>query len=187
MKRTATILLIAILLFNWGGYEFLVSCLQHYADRKLEAKLDIGDYDQAQLVELVVPFDLPYTTDWENFERVDGDVVIEGAHYKFVERQYKQGLIIYKCIPNGNKSRLQNVRDVFFQFSYDVQHANGNKKPLNNTTVVKKGISDYEPCIDVTRFGFVIEQAARLCLYNAEACAAGYLHLYAQPPEVNLI
>ena len=176
-----------MLLFNWGGYELLVGCLQHYADRKLEAKLDIGDYDQTQLVELVVPFDLPYTTDWENFERLDGDVVIEGTHYKFVERQYKQGLITYKCIPNNNKSRLQNVRDVFFQFAYDVQHTSGNKAPLNNTTVAKKGISDYESYVDNTRFSFVIEQAGSLCLHSAEACAAGHFNLPAQPPEVKLI
>lgn len=187
MKKLLAILLIAMLAFNWYGYELLVNHLQQRSDRQLEARLDAGEYDQQQLIELSVALDLPYTTDWENFERVDGDVVIDGIHYKYVERKYEQGRMIYKCIPNSDKARLQNARDAFFQLAYDMQRSSDSKQPVNNAPAFKKALSDYEQQIETDPFRMVTIRSGLLYVHAAEACAAGHFNLPAQPPEINLI
>ena len=185
MKKLIAILLIAMLAFNWYGYELLMNYLQHRSDHQLEAKLDAGEYDQQQLIELSVALDLPYTTDWENFERVDGDVVIDGIHYKYVERKYEQGRMIYKCIPNSDKARLQNARDAFFQLAYDMQRSSESKQPANNAPAFKKIISDYEQLIATDPFRMVTIRSVVLFIHPDEACSAGHLNLLIQPPEAS--
>ena len=86
MKKLAAILLVALLFFNWYGYRLITDYMQQRSDAQLEARLDQNDYDESQLIELRVPLNLPYHNDWTEFERYDGEVEIEGVHYKYVKR-----------------------------------------------------------------------------------------------------
>jgi hypothetical protein len=114
-------------------------------------------------------------------------VVVDGIHYKYVERKYEQGRMIYKCIPNSDKARLQNARDAFFQLAYDMQRSSDSKQPVNNAPAFKKAISDYEQQIETDPFRMVTIRSVALCVHPAEACLTGHCNLPAQPPETNLI
>ncbi len=125
-------------------------CQQH-ADIKLEAQLDINNYNEASLIELKVPLDLPYQTDWKNFERYDGEVTVDGQHYKYVKRKVQDGMLIVKCIPNENKHRIESARDQFFQMANDLQKSDGAKKsdaPKHST--IKNNITECEELIVFT-------------------------------------
>ncbi|MEO7530727.1 MAG: hypothetical protein ABIS69_04925, partial [Sediminibacterium sp.] len=71
MKRIASILLLGILLFNWGGYRILTHYFEDKADIQLQADLDHNNYNQADLVSIKVSASLPYGSSSEKFERVD--------------------------------------------------------------------------------------------------------------------
>ena len=119
-------------------------CQQH-ADAKLEAQLDINNYNEASLIELKVPLNLPYQTDWEDFERYDGEVTVDGQHYKYVKRKVQDGMLIVKCIPNEDKHRIESARDQFFRLANDLQNNDGAKKsdvPKHST--VKNSITECE-------------------------------------------
>lgn len=145
MKKIASILLLGILLFNWCGYRWVINLVQQSADNKLEAKLDRNDYDESQLIEIKVPVNMPYQSDWAGFERVDGDIEVNGIHYKYVKRKVQDGQLVLKCIPNQDKQRLESAKDDIFKMTNDLQQDNAAKKSgTPNPVPVKNIISDYD-------------------------------------------
>ena len=88
VKQLAAILLIGILFFNWYGYQLLTAYWQQKAENTLVARLDRHDYDDDQLVSIKVPLTtLDYYNSSTSFERVDGQVDINGVHYNYVKRR----------------------------------------------------------------------------------------------------
>ncbi|MCY7309695.1 MAG: hypothetical protein LH619_02855 [Chitinophagaceae bacterium] len=145
MKKIAAILLLLILVFNWFGYRFVMNWIQQKADTKLEAKFDSNDYNEAALIEMKVPLDLPYQTDWKDFERCDGEITVDGQHYKYVKRKVQDGMLVVKCIANENKHRIESARDQFFQLANDLQSTDGAKKSdTPKHSVTKNNITECE-------------------------------------------
>ena len=95
--------------------------VQQKADSRFEQKIDNNEYDASTLIEVRAPVSLPYQTDWKEFERVSGEISINGMHYKYVERKLEGGEMIYKCIPDEGKARLLNARENFFKLVNDLQ------------------------------------------------------------------
>lgn len=144
LKQIASILLLGLLFFNWYGYRLVSDYLQQKSDTKLEAKLDNNDYDESQLIELRVPINLPYHNDWNGFERFNGEIEINGVHYKYVKRKVEKGELVLLCLPNSEKQLLRSARDNFFKLVNDLQQNNSGKKSDNNNSSSLKGLfSDY--------------------------------------------
>lgn len=141
LRKLAAILLLGVLIFNWIGYRLVTDFLQHHADIQLEARLDQHDYDDSQLIELKVTLDLPYQTNWTDFERVNGEIEINGIHYKYVKRKVQNGQLVLMCLPHESKMRLQTARDDFFKLVNDLQNPSQNKKSDNSNTISFNSIS----------------------------------------------
>ncbi|GAC1424761.1 MAG: hypothetical protein NVSMB7_00840 [Chitinophagaceae bacterium] len=145
MKKIAAILLLGVLLFNWCGYRWVINLVQQDADTKLEARLDRNEYDESQLIEIKVPVNMPYQTDWAGFERYDGEIEVNGIHYKYVKRKVQDGQLVLKCIPNQVKQRLESAKDDLFKISNDLQQGNSPKKSgTPASTLVKNVPGDYD-------------------------------------------
>jgi hypothetical protein len=145
LKKIASILLLGILLFNWCGYRWVINIVQQEADTRLEAKLDVNEYDESQLIEIKVPVNMPYQTDWAGFERYDGEIEVNGIHYKYVKRKIQDGQLVLKCIPNQTKQRLESAKDDLFKITNDLQQDNAAKKSgAPNSTLVKNVLGDYD-------------------------------------------
>ncbi|MGL6268607.1 MAG: hypothetical protein ACRC2O_11820 [Chitinophagaceae bacterium] len=48
-----------------------------------------------------------------NYERVDGEVTLNGIYYNYVERKISQDTIYLKCLPNSGKSQFLAARAEF--------------------------------------------------------------------------
>lgn len=142
MKKIAAILLAAVFFFNWFGYRLLTDFLQHRADQQLEARLDHNDYDESQLIEMRVPLNMPYQVASSDFERIDGEIEINGIHYKYVKRKVDNGELVLMCVPNQAKMRLQSARDEFFKLVHDLQNPVQNKSSQPVSTV-KSPVTEY--------------------------------------------
>jgi hypothetical protein len=142
MKRAAAILLLIIFLFNWFGYRLLSGYLQHRADTQLEVQLDQHQYNEASLIEIRVPLNMPYQTISSNFERYDGEIEYKGIHYKYVMRKVANGELVLLCLPNENRMKLQNARNEFFKLVNDLQQSS---KDNNSTPAgsIKNPITEY--------------------------------------------
>ena len=134
-----------ILLFNWCGYRWVINIVQQEADTRLEAKLDVNEYDESQLIEIKVPVNMPYQADWAGFERYDGEIEVNGIHYKYVKRKIQDGQLVLKCIPNQTKQRLESAKEDLFKITNDLQQDNSAKKTgTPNSTLVKNVLGDYD-------------------------------------------
>ena len=182
MKQTAAILLILLMVFNITGYRFTVQWMQQTQNRNLEKELDNADYDEASLIEISVPLSLPYYNNWPDFERYDGEVLVNGITYKYVKRKVQDGKLILKCLPNSQQQTIQkNVSELFAQANgLPQQHsASGAVKK-----VIKAGLSEYE---EVNRPQFSNPAFTTLTPYRhyqAIALLKGIPLMAWQPPEV---
>ena len=111
--------------------------MQREANDRLEVRLDNDDYDEANLVELKVPVNLPYQANWKSYQRYDGEIEINGIHYKYVKRKLANDTLYLKCIANKNEMRLQSARDEFFKITNDLEQTGHSKKPDNAKPVMK--------------------------------------------------
>jgi hypothetical protein len=127
VKKLAAILLIGVFCFNWFGYRLLTDYLQQRADLHLEAKLDRNEYDESQLIEMRVPLNMPYQTQSSGFERIDGEIEIDGIHYKYVKRAIEKGELVLLCLPNHTKMQLESASDEYYQAVNDLQNPVQNK------------------------------------------------------------
>jgi hypothetical protein len=133
LRKIAAILLLVILLFNWIGYRLLTNVLQHRANIRLEAKLDKNDYKEEDLIEIKVPIDLPYQLNWSSFERFDGEIDVDGIHYKYVKRKIYNDSLVLLCLPNQTKQNLEKAKEDYFKGVNDIDQSS-QKKADNNLT-----------------------------------------------------
>jgi len=108
LRKLAAILLWGILLFNWVGYRLLNDYLQEASQRKIEARLDRRLYDESQLFSIKVP--VTYISYYNNstvFERVNGQIEINGMPYQYVQRRIYNDTLELMCIPNLMAMRLR--------------------------------------------------------------------------------
>lgn len=145
MKRIASILLLGILLFNWGGYRFYTDYIEKQANIKLEASLDEHNYNEADLVSIKVAANLPYYTNNETYERVNGEIDINGIHYKYVKRRMYNDSVELLCIPNIAKTGLENARNDFYRLANDLVTNNSSSKKStgNHSHVNKFSVQDF--------------------------------------------
>jgi hypothetical protein len=142
LKRIAAILLLVLFLFNWYGYRLLSDYLQDRADARLEARLDLDDYDESLLIKVSMPLNMPYQNNWADYERYDGEVEIDGVHYKYVKRKIENGQLVLLCLPNDTKMQLQSAKNDFFKLVNDLQN-NSQGKNSNTGHSFKSPVTEY--------------------------------------------
>ena len=144
MKKLAAILLITLFLFNLFGYRILFNYAQQQSDIRLEASLDKEEYNEADLLTIKVPLSVPYQTDREDFERVDGEINYQGKIYKYVKRKMAKGELVLLCLPDHNKMQLQSAKEEFFKLANDLVQSNHSKKSDHSKVSVFKNLTgDY--------------------------------------------
>lgn len=151
MRKVLSTILLLVLAFNWLGYELVARLL--ISNQRAVAQRDIDNrrYDARRLVEIRVDLGLPYGTDWEAFEAVEGVVTYQGTVYNFVERKFEKGQMVYRCLPNQRGTELQNAREYFQSLVFDLDSRDGTeqapkpmpsvKKPSLETTVTEPALS----------------------------------------------
>jgi hypothetical protein len=124
LRKSAVILLLGVMLFNWFGYRLIISCMQNKADKEMEARLDDASYDPTSLISVKVPVTtLSYYTSSAQFERVDGSIEIGGIAYNYVMRRLYNDSLEVLCIPNRTAMQLKAFENEF------LKSINGWRKP----------------------------------------------------------
>ncbi len=144
VKRIAAILLLGMLLFNMGGHMIVSNYFEARADRQLQADLDKYNYNDDDLLKIKVAAALPYGTSTEQFERVDGEIEINGITYTYVKRRFYQDSLELYCIPNIAKATIKNARDEFSKLANDfVSNTTSSKKAPHHAHTAKFSVSDF--------------------------------------------
>jgi hypothetical protein len=119
LKKLAAILFLALMIFNLAGYRLLFYYAQQQSDKQVRLSLDRKLYNEEDLITIRVGLLLPYPPASTSFERIDGEISINGNIYKYVQRKVQNGEIILVCLPDKNKMRLENAKDDYFKQTND--------------------------------------------------------------------
>lgn len=184
LRKILVILLLGVHLFNLGGYRLVFSNLADKMSNQMVARIDRSDYNDKDLIEIKVPVNLPYQTNWEDFERYDGEIQIAGVHYNYVKRKLQNDTLILMCIPNTDKMKLFNARETFFSLVNDLQQNDSGKEHPLPVKPVKIFMAEYVP----DKNDFSLTSPLNLITTYIQAPNAGLLSIYkespAQPPEM---
>ncbi len=61
--------------------------MEQQADHRIESKIQsLNEFDK-RLITVKIPINLPYQTDWREFESIDGEMSFKGKTYKYVKRK----------------------------------------------------------------------------------------------------
>ncbi len=142
MKKFASIFFLSILLFNWIGYRLLSSLLEEKANTAFIASLDNNQYNDDDLITIKLPSNIPYYTNSDHFNRMEGAIELNGKQYNFVKCRMYRDSIEYLCIPNNYRTKLTNARNEFYKVVNDLQHSSQGKKS-GNTESIKSLLSEY--------------------------------------------
>ena len=114
----------------------------------LLTSLDNEAYAEEDLITIKTPISLPYYSNSETFERVDGTIEIEGTEYQYVKRRIFNDSLELLCLPNLAKQQLQAVKHNFFKQTTDgaTDSKNGTSKAFKNILL--------EYCNGITAFNF---------------------------------
>ncbi len=80
------------------------------------------------LLHLIVPLSMPYITDSKEFESKDGEITLKGKVYHYVKQKISQGNLVLMCLPDEQKTHLQNAKDDFFRLANELQNNNSSSK-----------------------------------------------------------
>jgi hypothetical protein len=183
LKKLAAILLSALFTFNLFGYRILFYIAQQQSDNNIERVLDRDQYDEKDLVTIKIPMSVSYQVEQRDFERVDGEVTLNGRIYKFVKRKVCDGNLVLLCLPDQTKMHLQSAKDELFKYSIDLQNS-GSKKTDNSKSIAGKNFSDYNQ--HTTSYQVSFENTVKTSEFSKEyALLSSALHSSPeQPPEL---
>lgn len=114
--------------------------MQHRVSDQLESRFDSNSYDESQLVELKVPINLPYQTNWSSYQRFDGEIEIAGTLYKYVKRKVTNDTLYLMCLPNTKKMHLETAKNDFFKVTNDLSQNDNSKKSDNSKSLTFKNL-----------------------------------------------
>ncbi len=132
MRKSLSIFLLLVLLFNMVGYRAWFYYAEKQADATMEATLDNNQYNENDLVTLSIPLNNPYLLEESGFQRVNGEVNVGGKNYKFVKRRVTDGKLVLRCIPDTRKMVLKNAKAALGNTTNDISNS-GKGSSKNNT------------------------------------------------------
>jgi len=146
LKKVSAIFLILLFLFDIFGYMAMFEYMQSEAGTLLEARLDRNQYDDSQLMEIKIAVNVPYQTSRSEFERVDGEVELNGTIYKYVKRRVVNDTIYLMCIPHTRKMHLELVKNDLFRMANGLLQNNNSQSTDNSgfsIKVIQSPFDDY--------------------------------------------
>jgi hypothetical protein len=93
--------------------------LRQKASHEMVQRLDSNDYAKDQTLTVKVPFTLPYQTDQEAFERLDGEFERDGMVYKLVEHKLERDTLYIVYIKDHQETSIYNSLVNFVQANTD--------------------------------------------------------------------
>jgi hypothetical protein len=139
LRKLTAVVLLSLLTFNWFGYRFVVQYLENRSNVLLQSKLDKEQFDSKDLFEVRFTLNLPYITDWKEFENYSGETTINGHHYRYVKRKLAGNQLVLLCVPNRESDRLQKAGTEYFKQVNDIPGAEKKSKlPIKIAKAISK-------------------------------------------------
>jgi hypothetical protein len=145
------------------------------------ASLDENRYNESDLVQLKYALNVPYIINDVSYERCDGQIELNGIQYNYVKRMVKNDTLYLYCIPNNQKTELNNTKNQFAK-----QNSDNPSSKTTGQSVLKKVnfFSDYN--LDASLFNFNIFQSSsdKNIAFDNLTILKGFTTKHLQPPDL---
>jgi hypothetical protein len=181
LKKLLAITLLLIHLFNLAGYPLLFGYLSQHSSVELANKINNNEYSDEDLVEVKIPFQVPYYNSSEQFESFAGEITIDGKHFNYVKRKMWGDTLYIMCLPNVEKDELAKAEA---NYGAEANDLGGNTK---NDLAVKKGMAFAQYHFEGHDYS-LFPPTSILNVYPAhinEVIVQSFIDTSGQPPEVN--
>ncbi len=140
LKKTLTIALLVIFLFNVGGYYLIFLGWRLNAHEELVKRLDAGNYTPQETVEIKIPITLPYPLQQTDYERTNGKFEYQGDHYKLVKQKLANDTLYVVCIKDRQLKQIDEALNNYSKLANDLPVS----EKTNSQSLVKL-LKEYEP------------------------------------------
>ena len=183
MRKTAAILLIGVFAFNLFGYRMAYDFMAVRSDFLLEKALDENRYEDQELISIKQPLQLPYYTNSEIFDRISGEVEIDGSTYRYVKYRIYNDSIEMLCIPHAQKTKLINARDGYAGNISDARPSdNGRQAPPGKSFF--SSLSEFEEHIPFQFHHPAFLTTSACSDRTADHYPRGFFSKTGQPPDL---
>jgi hypothetical protein len=181
LVKISAILIFVIHLYSSVCYSFVFNYLIHLSDKQTAAQLDKNLYNDAALIEITVPLNMPYMSNQNNYERCDGSIELKGVQYNYVKRKISNDTLHILCIPNEQKTQLHEAKNNYTKQLTDLP--SGNKKE-NNSQAKKVGFfSEYNNQITQYCFTAITRAVTQNTSSFKYFIPKGYVDPQIKPPK----
>ncbi len=187
MRKLAAIALLTIFTFNMVGYQLVYNYMANKSDKNLELALDNRQYSDSELITIKQPANLPYYSNNRNFQRIDGEVEIEGVQYKYVKCRIYNDSLEMLCIPNKAKMQIEQSKNDYAKVAHDFQQDNKEKKANGNQKNFQKQANEYEELSASIENGLQIIKQLSHQPFNTLVESQRYYSTAEQPPDTAAI
>ena len=173
-------------MFNLVGYRGWFYVAERQWATQLQNELDKEQYNEADLITIRAPLQLPYVTDTREFQRTDGEVTVDGKIYRYVKSKIENGEYVLLCLPDHNKQQIEKAKEDFFKDANDLfQNGTTKKTGKSKSGVFKNILPEYST--DNNCFNKLVRNST--CIdYNIQPVEAllssPYLSPF-QPPDLS--
>ena len=147
----------------------------------IETKVDKKEYSDNELISVKTILNLPYYNSSKEFERAYGSIKIDGKDYEYVKRRVYHDTLELLCIPNHDKTKLQQAENDLAQANADGLASAPTKK---SNTVVKICLPDFCQTINTYSVSLVDEATTNYFSSNTIFHSADYSLSQEHPPQV---
>jgi hypothetical protein len=103
-----------------GGYYLVFWGWRINAHRELLQRLDAGNYELHETVEIKIPITIPYPLQSRDHERTNGKFEHQGEYYKLVTQRYANDTLYVICIKDRKEKQIDVALNDFNKLSNDL-------------------------------------------------------------------
>jgi hypothetical protein len=173
-----------LFLFNLAGYRLFFHYIQKKADVQYELSLNNNVYDESQMITLKVDLNMPYVADNTQFERVDGEITVDGKIFKYVKRKIHNGQLVLLCLPDEKKTKLRSSREEYFFYANNLLSNSSAKQSTPKAPLVKNISTDYDQIFLLPTPGCLPSIIHHHFAIDDRLFSSSSPDLPAQPPEL---
>ena len=173
------------MLFNAFGYRIVANYFDQKAATSMASLIEQNDYNEADLITIKTPINLPYYSNNPKFEKTEGTMTIDGIVYQYVERRVYNDSIEIRVLNNQERQKIKNAKEQFAQLASDIENKNFEKKsaPVNKPSNAK--FIGFEYCTDMQGWNMqpIIASLPHYSSMADTSLLSVFLDLNTPPPE----
>jgi hypothetical protein len=181
LKKLFAILFLSVHFFNICGYQLFFSAAENMANNQMIAALDENKYNENELIQVKCALNAPYIINNIGYERCDGQIELNGIQYNYVKRMVRNDTLYVYCIPNHQKTELNNTENL-----YGKQNSDNPSGKTSEQSALKKINFSNEYNSGILSFNFNVNYFPSNQINAADNCTIlkGFATKHLQPPDL---